>query len=98
MDRPEPLSPDLYDRDYYLKSLPGLEHAENPEVIDEAALNVIRIGSVQPGQRILDFGCGRGTCLVKLALHGCVGVGVDYSPHAIEFAREYVKRFPAEIA
>ena len=89
----KPLPPDLYDHDYYVKSLPGMEQAENPDLIDEAGTHIIAKGYVRAGQYVLDFGCGRGTCLVKLALNGASGIGIDHSPHAIEFAQQYTKRY-----
>ena len=97
MGKQSSLGPELYDKNYYLNSLPGLEHAENPEVIDEAVGDVIRVGNIKPGQRILDFGCGRGTCAIALARYGCVVVGADFSQDAVDFARGYLKRFPEDL-
>jgi len=95
-DRPGSLSPGLYDRHYYLHSLPGLEYAENPDLMDPAARDTIRIGKIRPGQHVLDFGCGRGTCAAFLATYGCTVVGTDFSLEAIDFAREYARRLPEE--
>lgn len=97
MEKQSGLGPELYDKNYYLHSLPGLEHAENPDVIDEAVSETIRVGNIKPGQRILDFGCGRGTCAIALAKYGCTVVGVDFSQEAIDFARGYIKRFPEDL-
>lgn len=97
MEKKPGLGPELYDKNYYRHSLPGLEHSENPELIDEAAPEMVRIGKIKPGQHILDFGCGRGTCAMALARYGFTVVGIDFSQDAVDFAREYAKRFPDEI-
>lgn len=41
-----------------------------------------------PGQRVLDIGCGNGSLLAALASHIASGVGVDTSPKMIEGARQ----------
>jgi len=95
--RSQGLGSDLYDEAYYHHSLPGTEQLGNAELVDAAAPDTIRFGNVVAGQRVLDFGCGRGACAVEIARAGCTVVGVDYSPHAIRFAQEFVRRFSDEI-
>ncbi len=97
MKQPQSLSSNLYDKDYYLHSLPGIEYIDKIDTIDPVVTDTIRFGSIQAGQRILDFGCGRGTLVIALAKKGCTAVGVDFSQDAIDFAREYLKRFPEDI-
>ncbi|MBI4368233.1 MAG: methyltransferase domain-containing protein [Candidatus Omnitrophica bacterium] len=97
MEKPKSLSPDLYDKNYYLHSLPGLEHIQNEEILDPAAIETVRFGQMKPGGRILDFGCGRGALAITLAKKGWMVVGVDFSKSAIEFARDLLKRFPDDI-
>ncbi len=41
----------------------------------------------QPG-RALDLGCGTGTSSIYLAQHGWQATGIDFSPKAIELARD----------
>ncbi len=45
----------------------------------------------QPG-RALDLGCGTGTSSIYLAQHGWQVTGVDFSPKAIELARDKAQR------
>ena len=97
MEEQHAIGPELYDRSYYLRSLPGLEHLEDPEVIDTAAEETIRFGSIKAGDRVLDFGCGRGSLAIVLAKEGSSVLGVDFSRDAIDFAQEYRKRFAEEI-
>src|SRR3989344_1965467 len=95
--KPERLSAGLYDKNYYLHTLPGLDHTEKMDVLDPALPETIRFGRITPGQRILDFGCGRGALVIALARMSCTALGIDFSPDAINFAHEYAKRFPKEI-
>jgi SAM-dependent methyltransferase len=47
-------------------------------------------GAISPG-RALDLGCGTGTNVIYLAQHGFEAVGVDFSPIAIQQARQKAK-------
>jgi ubiquinone/menaquinone biosynthesis C-methylase UbiE len=47
-----------------------------------------RIGSLAPGIRVLDLGCGNGYIARRLARAGAQVVGVDRSPASVERARE----------
>ncbi|MBI4372618.1 MAG: class I SAM-dependent methyltransferase [Candidatus Omnitrophica bacterium] len=93
MKKPPALSPELYGKDYYLHSLPGLEHLD-PGAVDPAVIETIKFGRIQSGHRVLDFGCGRGQLVIALAQKGSSVLGVDFSQDAIDFAREYARRFP----
>jgi SAM-dependent methyltransferase len=42
----------------------------------------------QPGERILDVGCGEGTLTRKIMARGAEVLGVDDSPEMVRFARE----------
>ena len=96
LKKPPSLGSELYDQDYYLKSLPGLEYLEK-DTVDPAILETIRFGLIASNHRVLDFGCGRGNLVIELAKRGCQAVGVDFSKSAIEFAHTYLKRFPEDI-
>jgi SAM-dependent methyltransferase len=47
--------------------------------------------------RALDLGCGTGTHSIYLAQHGLTVVGVDFSPKAIELAREKARQARAAV-
>ncbi len=96
LDRPAGSGPELYDQDYYLKSLPGLEYLEK-DAVDPAILETIRFGSIAAGDRVLDFGCGRGNLVIELAKRGVCTVGVDFSKDAVQFAQSYAQQFSEEI-
>ncbi|MBI1978118.1 MAG: class I SAM-dependent methyltransferase [Candidatus Omnitrophica bacterium] len=97
MKKPPALSPELYDRDYYLNSLPGMEHLEQEEMLDSALEDTVRMGRIKAGEQVLDFGCGRGALAIALAKRGCKTVGIDFSKDAIRFASELRKRFSEDI-
>ncbi len=48
-----------------------------------------QLGQAQPGQTVLDVGCGVGTVLRVLSRQGWGVCGVDVSQHACELAREF---------
>jgi len=95
--RPQGLGPELYDEHYFRHTLPGIEHLENPELIDGAAPDTVHFGRMKAGSRVLDFGCGRGSLAMALAYLGCLVTGVDYSPDAIRFAEAFKARFSKDI-
>ncbi|MDZ7779706.1 MAG: class I SAM-dependent methyltransferase [Gemmatimonadota bacterium] len=46
---------------------------------------VLEIHAPQPGDRIVDLGCGWGTFSFALAARGCQVIGVDFSRRSIDF-------------
>src|SRR3989338_2404319 len=97
MAKSESLNPELYDKNYYLHSLPGIEHIDNPDILDPAIFETVRFGNIVPGHHVLDFGCGRGALAIALAKRDCGVVGTDFSQDAINFANDFLKRFPKDI-
>ena len=97
MEKPESLSSKLYDKDYFLKSLPGIEYLDRTDVVDPAIEETIRLGKIKAGFHVLDFGTGRGTLPIALAQIGASGLGIDFSQDAVDFARTYLRRFPENI-
>jgi SAM-dependent methyltransferase len=60
-----------------------------PEVVA-----VIEGDAALPAGRALDLGCGTGTNVIYLARHGWKAIGVDFSPVAIQQARQKAKDIP----
>jgi SAM-dependent methyltransferase len=52
------------------------------------AAGVLELLNAQPGERILDLGCGTGHLTAKIAAFGSQVVGVDRSPEMIRQAKE----------
>jgi len=48
--------------------------------------------TVQPGERVLDVGCGTGSATIVAASTAGEVVGIDLSPHMIELAKEKVQK------
>ncbi len=63
-------------------------YARNARFVADLGAPVVELLSPQPGERILDLGCGDGVLTAKLAAMGCDVIGVDASPQQIAAARE----------
>jgi trans-aconitate methyltransferase len=62
-------------------------YARNARFVADLGVGVVELLNPQPGERILDLGCGDGALTRKLVELGCEVVGVDSSPQQIEAAR-----------
>ena len=69
------------------------EQTWNPETYDKNArfvsdlgMPVVELLDPQPGERILDLGCGDGVLTKKLEDRGCELVGIDSSPELVQAA------------
>ena len=62
-------------------------YVKHAAFVAELGLPVVELLNPQPGERILDVGCGDGRLTEKLAQMGCEVVGVDGSPAQIAAAR-----------
>jgi len=63
------------------------KYAENARFVSDLGMPVLELLSAQPGERILDLGCGDGALSVKLLNSGCAVVGVDSSAEMVAAAR-----------
>jgi ubiquinone/menaquinone biosynthesis C-methylase UbiE len=73
-------APERYDRGMRILTLGRLERARR----DVVAL-------IEPGQRLLDIGCGTGTLAVLMAQRGAQVVGVDIAPPMLAIAARRVR-------
>ena len=62
-------------------------YAANARFVPELGQPVLELLAPQPGERILDLGCGDGALTEKLSALGCIVTGVDASPEQIAAAR-----------
>src|SRR2546427_2160909 len=63
-------------------------YARNARFVSDLGMPVVELLAPQPGERILDLGCGDGALTEKIAALGCTVVGVDGSPEQVEAARQ----------
>jgi cyclopropane-fatty-acyl-phospholipid synthase len=75
------------------------KNAENLDAAQEAKLDLVcRKLGLEPGQRVLDIGCGWGEALKFAAQrYGVSGVGITISEEQAEYARELCAGLPIEI-
>lgn len=77
----------------------------NPSLYDEShsfvwkrGEGLIELLSPQPGERVLDLGCGTGHLTARIAKLGATPVGIDSDPGMIEAARRYYPHLTFEVA
>ena len=63
-------------------------YAANARFVSDLGAPVLDLLAPQPGERILDLGCGDGALTAKLAERGAAVVGVDASDDMVRAARE----------
>jgi trans-aconitate methyltransferase len=61
-------------------------YARNARFVSDLGAPVVELLAPQPGEHILDLGCGDGVLTAKLAAMGCHVIGVDSSPAQIDAA------------
>src|ERR1041385_8032489 len=62
-------------------------YAKNARFVSDLGSPVLELLAPQPGERILDLGCGDGVLTKKIADLGCDVVAIDSSAAFIESAR-----------
>ncbi len=93
---------ELYDTLYYSKHVGNAELAalyfESEGLAPtEYTQKPLELAGIQPGDRILDVGCGRGEIVFQAAQRGAAATGIDFSPSAIAIARETSSRLPEDL-
>src|SRR5690348_11393627 len=63
-------------------------YARNARFVSDLGLPVMELLAPQPGERVLDLGCGDGALTKKLVEFGCEVVAIDSSAAQIEAARK----------
>lgn len=62
-------------------------YEKHARFVSDLGMPVVELLSPQPGERILDLGCGDGVLSLELAKFGCKIIGIDSSPEMIRAAK-----------
>jgi len=72
----------------------GIDWVQNERIFDAVfepiTAAIVSAADLQPGQRVLDIGCGSGTLLAEVVAAGATAAGVDISPAMVEAAARRV--------
>jgi len=63
------------------------DYDQNARFVSDLGMGVVELLAPQPGERVLDLGCGDGVLTKKLSDLGCSVVGVDASPDFLKAAQ-----------
>ncbi|MDN4068768.1 class I SAM-dependent methyltransferase [Paenibacillus vini] len=63
------------------------KHFDKPELADKPGVEVLPMLNPQPGERILDVGCGTGDLTSAIAAAGAIPTGIDLSEEMVGRAR-----------
>jgi trans-aconitate methyltransferase len=63
------------------------QYHRNARFVSDLGAPVVELLSPQPGERILDLGCGDGALTIRLAALGCAVIGVDSSAGMVRAAK-----------
>jgi ubiquinone/menaquinone biosynthesis C-methylase UbiE len=85
-----------YDEAYFLCASEGYREfaASRGRRLGSRFRKALSLADVQPGQRVLDIGCGRGELVMHCARLGAFAAGIDYSETAVAIAREGLASHP----
>lgn len=106
--KPAPFTPGepLFWTDPYISQQMLLAHlsphtdaaSRRPETIERSVAWLIDALELQPGQSVLDLGCGPGLYALRLAERGLSVTGVDFSQNSIDYAVEQARERNLQIA
>jgi ubiquinone/menaquinone biosynthesis C-methylase UbiE len=89
--RPAPIPPSAYTHKYYLNNCAG--HGEyklsQGHQLPKRLWRPLEIAAIQPGERVLDIGCGRGELAHHCHRKGAIVWGLDYAPAALHIAQDF---------
>jgi ubiquinone/menaquinone biosynthesis C-methylase UbiE len=93
------VSPDLYDKNYFLNVCAGSEEFKKShgKKLLPRLEKLLRQIQTDGSTRILDIGCGRGDISLYLAKNAGEVTGIDYSKEAIDLANSVKKTFPPSV-
>lgn len=95
----ESVSPDVYNSRYFFASCEGYKEFRESggRRLSARFQKALALAQIQPGERVLDIGCGRGELVAHAALLGAEAVGIDYADQAVRIAEEALAGYPPEV-
>jgi len=92
--QPPAVPPEKYTRDYFEQWCHGADEfrQSSGNVLPKRLRIPLDVARIQPGQRVLDIGCGRGEVALHCARHGAFVWSIDYAAVALELAEEALAR------
>jgi ubiquinone/menaquinone biosynthesis C-methylase UbiE len=83
----------LYNEEYFLTACEGYDIFEQEAAagVSRRLAAALRLVEFEPGDRILDIGCGRGEAVLGCAQSGAMAYGVDYSADALRLAHQALR-------
>lgn len=93
-DQHTPISADSYDRAYFLEHMDGADEFvyTQGQTVAPRLHYALQLAHVQPGQRVLDIGCGRGEATWRCAERRGRAHGLDFSWDALQISRQLALR------
>lgn len=84
------VSPDVYTEKYYLTDCTGYEEFKKTfgTKLEPRLKELIKYLEINPKNKVLDIGCGRGEMILYAAKNSAIGYGIDYSKEAIKLANK----------
>lgn len=84
----------LYNKEYFLNAVEGYQNFDNfMSNMNPKFKKALKMANLKKGDRVLDFGCGRGEIsFYANLLYGCESVGTDYSADAIAVCNEALEK------
>lgn len=88
-----------YTKEYFLKECDGFRQFNNSKskVLPKRLKKIKSLASVQPGDRVLDFGCGRGELALHFGKDKIHVIGIDTSEPAIKICNQTLKHWKKDI-
>ena len=92
------VDPSLYTRDYFEAHCRGQDRLTDLEAgeLHEIFLRALGAAGLKGGERVADYGCGRGELVYHSARMGCRVTGMDVSDAALQMVRETIRSLPDE--
>ncbi len=94
----EPVSPELYTREYFTTDCDGYDlFLQGSRELPPRIREPLDMAGELRGKWVLDIGCGRGELVCEAARRGAHAVGIDYAEAALELARERLTAMEPEL-